>query len=471
VRVWCAAHAPIDCMSSSASPRNLPLSLLGLSLAAVYMGGAIWLLSGYAPKRPTLRYALSETTRTDHADDPAGQDQIRGALDALFGSPANPAFAVVEEWVDEEYNPNWAIDTEFSDERRAELVAANERAFAAQIAHIEAGAFERVQPPREALDLQARWREDFLAEHTELRAKQARGEAGEAEVAAYVAEQRADARALFADWYPSLRESAELYRQQCLHCHGVEGGGDGSTARFLNPRPRDYRQGKFKWTALDNKARPRRADLYRVIEEGIHGTAMPSSKRFSATQIEGLVDYVRLLAIRGETEILLALDYESDVGLPLELVQQSYLDVWEKWKKGAEEVIAYEGEVPRATPERIAHGRALFTDPATANCIKCHGMSGRGDGESAYEVNAQGVRVPVKDDWGNEILPRDLSSGLYRGGSRPIDIYRRLYAGINGTPMPSHSTLMGPDGQRLISDDDLWDIVHYVRSLSAPSQP
>ncbi len=41
-----------------------------------------------------------------------------------------------------------------------------------------------------------------------------------------------------------------LYRRNCLHCHGVSGAGDGPTAPFLYPPPRDYRRGIFKFTSI-----------------------------------------------------------------------------------------------------------------------------------------------------------------------------------------------------------------------------
>ena len=284
-----------------------------------------------------------------------------------------------------------------------------------------------------------------------------------------LAENREDLALAFEEYYPSLRESAELYRLQCVHCHGPSGGGDGPTAPFLDPRPRDYRRGIFKFTALADKSRPRREDLYRTLTDGVYTTAMPSFRRFGDADLEGLVDYVRLLSIRGETELLLALEYEYDAGLPMEVVQETYLDVWEKWEGAYEKVIAFDGEVPDASPERIAHGRELYMDAKGANCVSCHGMAGRGDGASAFEVvvdeagNEQTVNV--SDDWGEKINVRDLTRGIYRFGGRPIDLYRRIHAGINGTPMPSHAALKKPDGSRLLSDDDLWDIVYYARSL------
>ena len=52
-----------------------------------------------------------------------------------------------------------------------------------------------------------------------------------------------------------------LYRKNCAHCHGVTGDGAGPTALFLNPYPRDYRQGKFKFTSTN-------ADLIRRSDNG-----------------------------------------------------------------------------------------------------------------------------------------------------------------------------------------------------------
>jgi mono/diheme cytochrome c family protein len=203
----------------------------------------------------------------------------------------------------------------------------------------------------------------------------------------------------------------------------------------------------------------------------------------------------------------------------MEIVQETYQDVWAKWDAAYDEVIAYEGEIPPPTPERIAHGRTLFMDGNGANCLSCHGEDGRGAGPSAFESRAltdedraelaelderiaaareelgraekhkhedpghYGIALGivqrleqrrfelanerVKDDWGNEIAPRDLNRGVFRFGRRPIDLYRRIHAGINGTPMPSHAAMKDANGERILSDEDLWDLVHYIRSLSA----
>jgi hypothetical protein len=47
----------------------------------------------------------------------------------------------------------------------------------------------------------------------------------------------------------TLARGSSLYRLQCLHCHGLSGNGRGPTAAWVNPHPRDYRSGVFKFTS------------------------------------------------------------------------------------------------------------------------------------------------------------------------------------------------------------------------------
>jgi len=229
-------------------------------------------------------------------------------------------------------------------------------------------------------------------------------------------------------------------------------------ASRLRPRPRDYRYGVFKRTPLANRARPRQEDLVRTLEEGIAGTAMPSwGARLSPAEVAGLADYVRLLAIRGETERMAIFDYDGGDGLDQEAFRESYELSVDRWRAGDEQLIV-PGVAPEATPERIARGRALFQDPGGANCVRCHGSLGHGDGDAALVLDpVTGESVPFRDEWGDPIRPRDLVCAPIRFGDRPENLYRRIWAGINGTPMPAH------DG--LLSEDETWDLVLYVLSL------
>jgi hypothetical protein len=60
------------------------------------------------------------------------------------------------------------------------------------------------------------------------------------------------------------------------------------------------------------------------------------------------------------------------------------------------------------------------------------------------------------------IQPRNLRINTYRGGRRPIDLYRRIYTGINGTPMPESP-------RTNFTTDEIWHLVHYIKSL--PFEP
>jgi hypothetical protein len=56
-----------------------------------------------------------------------------------------------------------------------------------------------------------------------------------------------------------------------------------------------------------------------------------------------------------------------------------------------------------------------------------------------------------------------LTLGVYRGGRRPIDLYRRIYSGVNGSNM---APLVVLDGE---SEKDrqqrIWDLVNFVQVL------
>src|SRR5262249_10597769 len=161
-------------------------------------------------------------------------------------------------------------------------------------------------------------------------------------------------------------------------------------------------------------------DVFRILAEGIYTTAMPSFRRFTDAQLNGLVDYVRLLSIRGETEILLESFYDPSEGFNFDNVRENYVDVVKKWPASSDHYIAVDGPIPEATPARIAHGRALFTTTGQdggANCVSCHGTSGRGDGISIWKPGKVNEEL-TEDEWGNPIQPRDFTRGVFRFGRR-----------------------------------------------------
>jgi len=205
--------------------------------------------------------------------------------------------------------------------------------------------------------------------------------------------------------------SRGLYRRHCVHCHGISGDGRGPTAPFLNPYPRDYRQGTFKFKQTYNPAKPTDEDLLRVMMNGIPGTAMPSFSLLPQSEVESLVEYVKYLAIRGEMEIALARYVYEELGeeevegedgeitierTPLDptadpeqaaVIKELLAEVLAPWQEAADNVIApVEEQIPAddRTPDEInasiAKGRELFYG-TRANCFTCHGPTGLGDGQ------------------------------------------------------------------------------------------
>lgn len=252
----------------------------------------------------------------------------------------------------------------------------------------------------------------------------------------------------------NLANGRDFYRRHCLHCHGVTGDGAGTTAPFMTPRPRDYRAGKFKITTTAPSAKPSRQDLLETLKNGLPGTLMPAFSPFydDATLLP-VVDYVIHLSLRGETEVLLtqawreALDEEEEPDE--DVLENTVALVADRWQEAEGKVVTPSVPRPPMTPESIARGREIFLSPKT-NCFGCHGKEGRGDGESVPEGG-------FSDDWGNRIYPADLTRGVYRGGSRPVDLWRRIYSGVKGTQMPGFNDAL--------SEEEIWHVVNFLKSI------
>lgn len=288
----------------------------------------------------------------------------------------------------------------------------------------------------------------------------------------------------------------KLYMTHCMHCHGVAGDGNGPTAKYLNPRPRDYRQGIFKFTSLKQKVRASRDDLRRVIQYGIPGTYMPSFMLLSEKEFSAIVEYVRFLSMRGEMEKamtgLLAGDYSREAvadvkgeerdemlaalaeylggGFREELSEEATV-LAESWQEVEEPDAAIQPTVARVedSAESRLRGRALYLGKKL-DCKGCHGVTGEGNGPQtiAYQEipgsqPAQKYPAPgLYDAWNQPIMPRDLTQGIYRGGRRPLDLYRRVHSGVKGTPMAGFANAL--------TEKDIWDVVNYVMSIPFEGQ-
>jgi len=182
-----------------------------------------------------------------------------------------------------------------------------------------------------------------------------------------------------------------LYRRHCQHCHGSSGDGNGPTADFLFPRPRDYRKGLFKFTSTASNQKPTRADLKKTLNQGLHGTSMPAFEALmSPAEIEQVTDYLIFLSMRGEFETRLLTDVstaeESDD--PKELLSEEVVDghlnlIFEGWKSSNAPIDPPIDRVD-VSPESAHHasvvrGRDLFWKN---DCRDCHGYKAMGNGQS-----------------------------------------------------------------------------------------
>ena len=216
----------------------------------------------------------------------------------------------------------------------------------------------------------------------------------------------------------------QVYDRWCAGCHGEDGRGEGPGAGTMLPRPRDFTRALYQVRTTASGQVPSDEDILHVIDVGMPGTAMPGWEDvLTRAERQALVQYLKSFSRFFQDE--------------------------------APEVIDV-GRAPGGGDERVEEGRELYQ---RIECWKCHGQEGRGDGSSAPTLD---------DDTGLPIVARDLTRNwLFNGGGTVEDIYRRLRTGMDGTPMPTFTDMIDSG---ILTDDQLWSVAYYVRSLS-PGKP
>ena len=209
-----------------------------------------------------------------------------------------------------------------------------------------------------------------------------------------------------------------VYERRCLGCHGDKGDGNGPSAEFLNPKPRNFTSGVYKFKSTPGKeALPTDSDLFATLTHGLWGTSMPSWYMITKRERLAVIQYIK-----------------------------TFSDRWEKEKPTQAITVPSETAVTEAS---LAEGKALYQQ----NCMICHGSEGKGDGPLAGML---------KDFWEHPIRPANLSlpAGAPEGvklGHGSNHQFKTLMIGIGGGPMPAYEGVLKPD--------QIWNIVHYVQSL------
>src|SRR6202041_2118313 len=165
----------------------------------------------------------------------------------------------------------------------------------------------------------------------------------------------------------NAKHGKALYQRYCIFCHGPQGDGNGESAPYLDPKPRDFTKATFKCRSTPSGDLPLDSDLYDTITRGIHASGMPSWKPLLRQDRADLVAYIK-----------------------------TFSSAFQEEKPGEPVPIPAE---PANSAESVKRGADLFQ---SMNCWSCHGKDGRGHGPSVASLT---------DNQGNPITPFDFTSG------------------------------------------------------------
>lgn len=221
-----------------------------------------------------------------------------------------------------------------------------------------------------------------------------------------------------------IAEGQGIYFRRCSFCHGLLGDGEGPAAEFMDPRPRDFTLGTFKFRTTESGELPLDEDLFRTVSRGLPGTGMQAfdddliKNGLSERERWAVIAYIKTFVPEFEDE-----EYDP-------------------YKK----IIKLPANMPAYNQDSIAKGKKIFE---RAKCWECHGKQGRGDGQKAFDR---------KDDWGFPIRIRNVTHPWkIKAGIEVEDIYMRFSTGINGTPMPSFA--------KALNEDERWSLANYIKSF------
>jgi len=248
-----------------------------------------------------------------------------------------------------------------------------------------------------------------------------------------------------------IEEGKVAYKTFCIGCHGEAGDGNGVAARFLDPRPRNFINTRFKFSSTRAGQLPTVEDLRGTIIGGLKGSAMPGWDMLPARTVTALVAYIKTFSPKWQ---------EKSPASAIPAVDDPYRSSKDK-------------------SEAIARGEALFHGFAT--CWTCHPSYVSTQKINEYLVEMENPTRDVFRDHlfqpegkpnseGEMVYPPDFKRDFVRAGAHVEVLYRSISAGISGTAMPtwvdSMDVMSSHDSNvKLTSSADLWALAYYVQSL------
>jgi mono/diheme cytochrome c family protein len=206
---------------------------------------------------------------------------------------------------------------------------------------------------------------------------------------------------------PHLGAPADTFRDLCRRCHGLNGGGHGQIAIYLDPYPRDLTKAGF----INSKPVER---LLHSVMNGVPGTSMPAwGKVMTEEQARGVLDYVFTTFT----------------------------------KEPRPEIKPH--NVPTANPvasnaESIARGEATFVK----RCSGCHGKKADGKGPNSVDLLPR---------------PRNLRNAWFVHAVDDKRLFDSILYGVQGTAMPAWIDYG-------LTNQNVGDLINFIRSLNQNSK-
>lgn len=238
----------------------------------------------------------------------------------------------------------------------------------------------------------------------------------------------------------TLNEGRDVYVRTCAACHGDDGDGRGPAAPSLGVPPRDFTKALFKYAGVPAGELPNDADLVRTLHRGLPGTPMLAWD-LTDRERRAVVQYLKTFSPKWRRRT------------PPPPIRPTP-DPWQG-----------------RSAEAIERGAAIYH--VRAQCAGCHGAYVTREELQAMSRALTGHELdPVPADlWerrareseffaGTEpvrIVPTDFIEDQLKNGTTLAELYRTIAAGVGGTAMPRW--------QGALSEEDLWALVHYTKSL------
>lgn len=238
-----------------------------------------------------------------------------------------------------------------------------------------------------------------------------------------------------------IAKGKEEYQKNCASCHGVNGGGDGSAAAGLNPKPRNF-------TSLENWKNGRKSSqIFKTINNGIPGSSMSSFGYLPSSIKWALVHFVAQLGPTPQS------DSDSDLAA---VGVDPKKDELEQEKKAttipiemAMQALIQDTPAPLRIKQKFPEGYSIrsVAKKYQMRCAQCHGTHGEGN------INFTGVGV-------QPFFRLTARSFLDNSGVLSDDslFEKTVIQGIPGSIMP---------GFAFLNSREIKDLQIYIRSLVA----